>query len=65
MAYFALEGEEVDGRKGKIPEHQVGKESSLEEFRVRPTTNATESSDDKYHGVGQGKIDNKRERRFM
>jgi hypothetical protein len=59
MAYFALEGEEVDGRKGKITENQVDKEGDLEEYRVCPATKATESSDDKYHGLGQGKGDNK------
>lgn len=53
-ADFALEGEEVDGGKGKIPEHQADKEGALVELRVRPATDAAESSDDEYHGLGQG-----------
>ena len=60
VADFALEGEEVDDAKGEIPEHQAGKEGALVELRVRPAADAAESSDDKYHGLGQGKRDKKR-----
>jgi len=60
VADFALEGEEVDDAEGKIPEHQAGKEGALVELRVRPAADAAESSDDKYHGLGQGKGDKKR-----
>ena len=54
VADFALEGEEVDDTKGKIPEHQVDKEGALEELRVRPATDAAENSEDEYHGLSQG-----------
>jgi len=60
VADFALEGEEVDDGKGKIPEHQASKEGALVELRVCPATDAAESSDDEYHGLGQGKRDKKR-----
>ena len=61
MADFALEGDEVDGTKGKIPEHQIDTEGALEELRVRPATDAAESSDDEYHGLGRGKRDKNKE----
>lgn len=57
VADFALEGEEVDDAEGKIPEHEACEEGALVELRVYPAPDAAESSDDEYHGLGQGKRD--------
>ena len=54
-ADFALEGEEVDDAEGKVPEHEAGEEGALVELRIRPAPDAADSSDDEYHGLGQGK----------
>jgi hypothetical protein len=63
VADFALEGEKVDDAEGKIPEHEAGEEGALVELRVRPAPDAAESSDDEYHGLGQGKRERKKRRK--
>lgn len=63
VADFALEGEEVDDAEGKIPEHEACEEGALVELRVYPAPDAAESSDDEYHGLGQGKREIKKRRK--